>query len=169
MSLKRWFLNAPTWAITNFDAIRTAAIAAKVTLVNASLKLDQETEAAGKPAEVLDPKYVANVLKPAKLAPTYSEIAEVRNRLQSFYAAQNQARVAAGQAPEPMPTSAALEAQARQIVQDTIAGKGGVNSGRAAFALNPEGEGVVNTPSTEDQPPASNTEDEGEGEVTHLN
>lgn len=165
MSLKRWFLNAPTWAITNFDAIRTAAIAAKVTLVDVSLKLDQETEAAGKPAEVLDPKYVANVLKPAKLGATYSEIAEVRNRLQSFYAAQNQARVAAGQVPDPMPTSADLEAQARLIIQDAISGSGGVNPAMAAFSLNPEGEGegVVNTPASTQEGEGTGNEDEGEG------
>lgn len=130
MSSKRWFLPAPTFAITNFEAIRAAAIAAKVTLVDESLKLDDETAAAGMPAVEIDPAYAANVYKSTALAPTYAEVSEVRNRIESHLAFQNQLRVEAGNAAIPLPTSAEIEKLARDLINDKIANSGNVNPAR---------------------------------------
>lgn len=150
MSSKRWFLPAPTFAITNFEAIRAAAIAAKVTLVDESLKLDDETAAAGMPAVELDPAYAANVYKSTALAPTYAEVSEVRNRIESHLAFQNQLRVEAGNAAIPLPTSAEIEKLARDLINDKIANSGNVNPAR--MALNPEDIQPASTEETVNQP-----------------
>jgi hypothetical protein len=160
MSKKRWFLTAPTYAIVNFDAIRSAAIAAKVSLVDISLKLDDETAAAGMPAIELDPAYQENIHKSTALAPTYAEISEVRSRIQSHLAYENQLLVEAGQPSVPMPTSAELQALAVKVIKDKIANSGTVNPARAMLD-DPE---MASSPSTEPQLGEGTGTGEGEGE-----
>lgn len=117
--MARWFYNVPKYAITNYQAIRAAAVAAGVTIVESRYRLDGETEAPGKPAATIDPNYVPNPRQGFSNTATYGALDQIRKSIHSKLVAENQARVEAGQPEVPMPSTEALERLA-QIEYDRI-------------------------------------------------
>lgn len=116
---KRWFLTAPPYAITNFKEIRTAAIAAGVTLVDIQYKLANESEFPGKPAETINPDYNASVHDGTTFAaPSWGEIEVMRKLLQQAYQKAIQLATETGAAEIPkMPTTEELWEEAEAAVK----------------------------------------------------
>lgn len=114
---KRWFLTAPAYAITNYAAVRSAAIAAGVTLVDIGWKMDGEVEAAGKPALTLDPSYTPGQYNGVSFAPTrWGQIEMARKLLQQKYQRDIQTAVENGTTPIPvMPTTEELWNEAKAL------------------------------------------------------
>lgn len=115
---KRWFLTAPPYAITNFKEVRSAAIAAGVTLVDIQYKLANEAEFPGKPRLTIDPNYNPTVHDGSFAAPTWGEIETMRKLLQQAYQKAIQLATESGAAEIPkMPTTEKLWAEAEAAVK----------------------------------------------------
>lgn len=123
--MARWFYDAPKYAITNYQAIRAAAVAAGVTIVESRYRLNGETEAPGKPAATIDPNYAPNPRQGFSNTATYGALDQIRKSIHSKLVAENQARVEAGQPEVPMPSTEALEQMAQEeydrITAQTVA------------------------------------------------
>lgn len=111
VSTGRWFLNNHLWMLANSDEIREAARAAKVRLVDASLRQPDEKEAAGKPEEILkkveEKGSLDSVLTPQQL----EDAEKLKKEVDLIEAAKIAAKLAAKEEAEAEAAAAALVAQ----------------------------------------------------------
>lgn len=118
--MKRWFYDEPSFAISNWATIRAAAIAAGVTLVSSKLRIQGETEAAGKVAAVIKPGYVAGDHIGYNNPTDYHQIDLIRAQIHSKLVSDNQARIKAGEAPQPIPSTERLQEMAQTYFDQLI-------------------------------------------------